>query len=249
MNQTITFSGWVASLSSEVNSLTRGTSSSGLTVTHTSQSTTICAVTSDPSSGNIQVTLLNPGTCTIRAGQSGNDNYLAASNVDQSFTSTFSSSSNTSPTVALVDPRVSSVLLPQLAISGATNVLACLDESDVSGNILSEPVLNFDVSTKSSAETSGTGSATITGDRSTALRVSHTRANVESTLNSSTGISVYVTSGTLNQVRYLRLRIVPIATSSTTGSCADAVSSASSTIEIRPLELTNIIRKGTIKLK
>jgi hypothetical protein len=250
LTQTITFSGWSASSSSEVNSLTRGTSTSGLTVTHSSQSATVCGVSSDPSSGNIEVTLFNPGTCTIRASQTGNENYLAATAVDQSFTSTFSSSSNRAPTVAPVDPRVSSVLLPQLSISGATNVLACLDESDSSGNILNSPVLNFDISTKGSSETSGSGSAAISGDRTTAVRVRHTRANVIDTLNSSSGISVYLSSGTFSTSKYLRLRVVPIATStSTSGSCDDAVSSASSTIEIRPYGLTNTLRKGTIQLK
>jgi len=250
LTQTITFSGWSASSSSEVNSLTRGTSTSGLTVTHSSQSATVCGVSSDPSSGNIEVTLFNPGTCTIRASQTGNDNYLAATAVDQSFTSTFSSSSNRAPTVSPVDPRVSSVLLPQLSISGATNVLACLDESDSSGNILNSPVLNIDISTKGSSETSGSGSAAISGDRTTAVRVRHTRANVIDTLNSSSGISVYLSSGTFSTSKYLRLRVVPIATStSTSGSCDDAVSSASSTIEIRPYGLTNTLRKGTIQLK
>ncbi|CAB4626204.1 MAG: hypothetical protein F2603_03245 [Actinobacteria bacterium] len=249
MNQTITFSGWAGSSNNEINSLTRGISSSGLTVTHTSQSSTICVVSSDSSSGNIEVTLLNPGTCTIRASQSGDDNYLAATNVDQSFTSNFSSSSNISPTVSLVDPRVSSVSLPELAIVGATNVLACFDESDANGNILGSPDLFFDVSTKGSTQTTGTGNTVISGDRSSALRVSHTRVNVESTLNSDSGISVFVTSGTLNQVRYIRLRIVPIATSTSSGTCSDAVNGASSTIEIRPLELSNTLRKATIQLK
>jgi sarcosine oxidase gamma subunit len=250
LTQTITFTGWSASYSDEVNSLTRGTSTSGLTVTHSSQSPGICGVSSDPSSGNIQVTLFNPGICTIRASQPGNDNYLAATAVDQSFTSSFSSSSNTAPTVALVDPRVSSVFLPQLAISGATNVLACLDESNSSGVVLNSPVLKFDVSAKGSAESTGTGSAAITGDRTTSLRIRHTRANVIDTLNSSSGISVFLTSGNFAETKYVRLRVVPIATStSLSGTCDDAVSTASSTIEIRPLGLTNTLRKGTIQLK
>jgi hypothetical protein len=35
----------------------------------------------------------------------------------------------------------------------------------------------------------------------------------------------------------------------TSATCADAASSASKTIEIRPLGLTNTLRKGTIQLK
>ena len=56
------------------------TASSGLTVSFTSLTTSVCTV-----SGAI-VTLVNPGTCTIQASQAGNANYKAATNVSQSFT-------------------------------------------------------------------------------------------------------------------------------------------------------------------
>lgn len=53
--------------------------SSGLVVTFTSQTPSICAVS------GISVTLLTTGTCTIRAAQSGSYDYNAAPNVDRSF--------------------------------------------------------------------------------------------------------------------------------------------------------------------
>ncbi len=56
------------------------TASSGLTVTFSSISPSVCSVT-----GNT-VTLLAAGTCTIEANQSGNVNYSSASPVQQSFT-------------------------------------------------------------------------------------------------------------------------------------------------------------------
>jgi MBG domain (YGX type)/FG-GAP-like repeat len=53
--------------------------SSGLAVTYTSQSTTVCTV-----SGSI-ATMIHVGTCRIQASQSGNTEYMAAPNVTVSF--------------------------------------------------------------------------------------------------------------------------------------------------------------------
>jgi sugar lactone lactonase YvrE len=55
-------------------------SSSGLAVSFTSLTTSVCTVSST------QVTLLNTGTCTIQASQAGTANYAAATPVTQSFT-------------------------------------------------------------------------------------------------------------------------------------------------------------------
>lgn len=56
------------------------TASSGLAVAFASTTTSKCTV------AGTTVTLVAAGTCTIRASQAGNTNYLAASNVDRSFT-------------------------------------------------------------------------------------------------------------------------------------------------------------------
>ena len=56
------------------------TSTSGLTVTFTSQTTDICSMSTTTAH------LVSTGTCTIRASQAGNTNYNAATNVDRSFT-------------------------------------------------------------------------------------------------------------------------------------------------------------------
>jgi hypothetical protein len=53
---------------------------SGLSVTFSSLTPSICSVS------GTQVTLLAGGACTIRAAQAGNASYLAAPNVDRSFT-------------------------------------------------------------------------------------------------------------------------------------------------------------------
>ncbi len=55
------------------------TSDSGLTVTYTSTTTSVCTVSSST------VTLLTPGTCTIEADQAGNGTYAAASTLTHSF--------------------------------------------------------------------------------------------------------------------------------------------------------------------
>jgi hypothetical protein len=56
------------------------TASSGLPVTFASSTTTVCTVSENT------VTLLAPGLCTLVAAQPGNDTYLAAPAVEQSFT-------------------------------------------------------------------------------------------------------------------------------------------------------------------
>ena len=55
------------------------TASSGLTVSFSSLTGSVCTVSDST------VTLIGGGTCTIRPAQSGNDNYLAAANNDRSF--------------------------------------------------------------------------------------------------------------------------------------------------------------------
>jgi hypothetical protein len=56
------------------------TASSGLTVSFTSLTTSVCTVS------GITATMLTTGTCTIQATQAGNSNYAAATPVSQSFT-------------------------------------------------------------------------------------------------------------------------------------------------------------------
>jgi hypothetical protein len=65
------------------------TVSSGLTVSYTSTSTSICTV-----SGST-ITVLTAGICSITASQAGNANYGAAANVSKSFTITAPATTNT----------------------------------------------------------------------------------------------------------------------------------------------------------
>ena len=81
-SQTITFGALAARpLGTAPFSIT-ATASSGLAVTFASLTTPVCTVS------GTTLTLVAVGTCTIRASQAGNANYLAAPNVSQSFSVT-----------------------------------------------------------------------------------------------------------------------------------------------------------------
>jgi uncharacterized protein (TIGR03437 family) len=81
-SQTITF-GSLASLPLGTAPFTpTATASSGLTVSFTSTTISVCKMT------GTTVTLVSVGTCTIQAAQSGNTSYAAAASVTQSFTVT-----------------------------------------------------------------------------------------------------------------------------------------------------------------
>jgi hypothetical protein len=112
--------------------------------------------------------------------------------------------------------------------------------------------LNFDVSAKGSSEASGVGATLIDGDRTSTLLLRHELQNVLDTLNSAGGLRVFLSSGSFTTSKYVRVRTIPVASSTTevtSATCDGATSSASKTVEIRPLGLTNTLRKGTIQLK
>jgi hypothetical protein len=156
------------------------------------------------------------------------------------------------PDVLLVDPRTDRVDFPQALFENATNLLVCVQESDSGGAILDFPTVRFDVASKEEPDITGFGSATINGDRTSALLIRHTRQNVLDTFNSLGGLRAYLSNGNFTSTKYVRVRTVPVAASTTavtSETCADASSSASKTIEIRPLGLTKTLRKGTIQLK
>src|SRR5262249_12811618 len=77
--QTITFTGLPGKTFGTVPFTVNATSSSGLTVTFSSTTKSVCTVL------NNTVTLVGVGTCTIVAPQAGNSNYSAAATVTQSF--------------------------------------------------------------------------------------------------------------------------------------------------------------------
>jgi len=176
----------------------------------------------------------------------------SSSNLASSSFSLFYATSGQLPTVLTVDPQSSSRYLPTtLNTVGPTNILLCLNESDASGNNLASPTINFDVAANGgAATTAGSGTSTISGDRTTATYIYGVTANVLTTLNSVLGTQIYLSSGTFSATKYVRIRAITITSSSSLGSrtCASAVYT-SQNIEIRPLALERIMKKGTITLK
>jgi hypothetical protein len=198
---------------------------------------------------NLQLSSTTVGSFTVRYRLTNSFGDTSEANV---VVNVLSESTPRLPDVLLVDPRLNVVDFPQTTFENATNLLVCVQESDSGGSILGSPTVSFDVATKGTEQTSGSGSATISGDRTSTLLISHTRQNVLDTFNSSGGLRAYLSSGNFNSTRYVSVRTLPVATSTTAvtvASCADAAASASKTIEIRPLELTKTLRKGTIQLK
>jgi hypothetical protein len=176
----------------------------------------------------------------------------SSSNLASSTFSLFYATSGQLPSVLVVDPQSSSRYLPTtLNTVGPTNLLLCLNESDVSGNNLASPTINFDVAANGApATTAGSGTSTIFGDRTTAAYIYGVTANVITTLNSVLGTQLYLSSGTFNATKYINLRAISITSSSSIGSktCASTVYT-SQIIQLRPLELERIMKKGTITLR
>jgi hypothetical protein len=122
-SQTITFGALGNRLANTAAFDVSATASSGLAVTFTSQTPTICTVS------GTRTTLLAVGACTIRAAQSGNASFTAAPNVDQSFAISKQSQTitfNTIPSRILsvstfdLNATTSSGLLPTFASLTAT---------------------------------------------------------------------------------------------------------------------------------
>jgi hypothetical protein len=198
---------------------------------------------------NLSLSSSSSGSYTVRYRITNPDGDTSESTVTVTI---LSESTPRLPDVLLVDPRTSRVDFPQALFEDAINLLVCVQESNSGGTILGSPTVSFDVATKGATDTTGFGSATVNGDRTSTLLIRHTRQNVLDTFNSLGGLRAYLSSGNFTFSKYVRVRTVPIASSTTavtSATCADAASSASKTIEIRPLDLTNTIRKGTIQLK
>lgn len=114
-SQTISFDALGNKILGDADFNLSATASSGLTVSFSSQTSSICSVT-----GSL-VRLLSTGTCTIRASQAGDAIYSAAANVERSFTVNQNSSSgggNDSDGDGVVDtsdqqPNNASVTTPQ----------------------------------------------------------------------------------------------------------------------------------------
>ncbi len=125
--QSITF-GALANqvLSPTVLLVNSGTTNSGLLITLTSLTPTVCEIANvilPPVPGNIRgINLLTVGTCTLRASQSGDANFLPASSVDQSFQITAASGIAQTITFPAIANRVGPLtpLTDRFLISGGS---------------------------------------------------------------------------------------------------------------------------------
>jgi hypothetical protein len=110
--QTITFTDPPAQTYGAAPFTLTATASSGLPVSFASNTSLVCTV-----SGST-VTLVAVGTCTIKATQAGNADYLAAPAVTQSFTVNKASQTITFPTIPATPLSAGSVTLAATASSG-----------------------------------------------------------------------------------------------------------------------------------
>jgi hypothetical protein len=154
----------------------------------------------------------------------------------------------------LVDPQSSSVYLPtSLNSAGPANTLLCFNETDASGINLGSPAINFDVGGQG-ISTGTLNSATFSGGMTTSAQIYGATANVFTAANTLLGTKLYLSSGTFNSStgasRYIRVRAISIVSPSSLGSktCSSSLY-ASQIIEIRPLGLMRIMKKGVIALR
>jgi len=108
--QTITFTNPGAQTIGTAVPALAATSTSGLTVSFTSATTSVCTVS------GTAVTLVSAGTCTIDANQAGNSTYAAAPQVSESFTV------NPAPNFAVASSTPSQTVQPGAAATYTINV-------------------------------------------------------------------------------------------------------------------------------
>lgn len=125
-SQTITFGPLSNKIYGDADFLVNASASSGLTVSFTSQTTSVCTVTIST------VHIVSVGQCTIRASQAGNANYSAAPNVDQSF--------NVTSSVDVVPPVVTAfvVATSSTLLSVPITTFTATDNVAVTGYLITE---------------------------------------------------------------------------------------------------------------
>ncbi|MGB6991272.1 MAG: hypothetical protein WBD89_18710, partial [Candidatus Sulfotelmatobacter sp.] len=140
-SQTITFPA-IASQPALSTFALSASASSGLTVSFTSLTPSVCILTGDSllslkvtahsaaslQAGGSSLSLLEHGTCTIQASQAGNSIYSAAAKVSQSFTVTAFAQTITFTTIG-AQPALSTVTFSATASSGLTVSFASLTPS------------------------------------------------------------------------------------------------------------------------
>jgi hypothetical protein len=179
--QTITFSNPGAQVVGTPLTLS-ATASSGLAVTFTSATSSVCTVSGDTA------TFLTAGTCTIDANQAGNATYAAAPQVQQSFAVNLAPSYTlvaTTATVSLVQGSTSTdtvTVTPANGFTGSVSLTATGLPTGVTVSFGTNPATGASGITFTASSTATTGTSTVT--------ISGTAG----TLTASTTISLTVTA-------------------------------------------------------
>lgn len=114
-NQTVTFAAQTAKTITQSPVAITATASSGLPVSFVSTTPAVCSVTGQ---GSGSVTLLDAGTCAIRAEQPGNANYNAAASITRNFNVTKLAQTITFPALTATSISTGSVTVAAAASSG-----------------------------------------------------------------------------------------------------------------------------------
>jgi hypothetical protein len=154
-NQTITFSNPGAKTFDQGPLTVSPTASSGLSVALTSATVSVCTV-----SGST-ITFVATGTCTINANQAGNANWLAATQVQQSFTISKGNQTITFTSTAPADAFVSGpTYTPTATASSGLTVTFTIDSSATSICSISGGVISFTAAGTCLVDANQAGSAT-----------------------------------------------------------------------------------------
>lgn len=136
------------------------------------------------------------------------------------------------PTDVPVDPRVTQVGLPELPLSGSTDATVCYRQvADLSGTAISTPTVDFQT-------TMYLASVTLTGSYFAIHgTTSQTQADTGTILLSGLNSARITAGGSI----YIEVSALPVGTVPTDSTCSG--STTKSVIKVRPLDLTEIVKR------
>ncbi len=189
-NQTIAFGAQTSprAFGNGVFPIATGTATSGLTVTYSSLTPSVCTV------AGTNVTPVSAGTCTIAANQAGNGNFNAALQVTQDVT--ISASPPGAPTIGVAVGGVSqaSIAFTPPANTGGSPVTqynATCNPGGFAGSNSTSPVVvsGLTNNTQYTCSVTATNAAALTGPASGTVMVTPTAANVAPNITSANATS------------------------------------------------------------
>ena len=202
-NQTITFGALAGKTVGDANYSLTGSASSGLTVTYVSSNTGAATVAGST------VTIVAAGSTTITASQAGNDNYNAATSVDQGLTVAAAPSSNVtiqggttqSATAVFTNPTA------DVTVTG-TNTVVNVDVPKTVNSITVAPNATLDVSSTLTVTTDATFDANanlkLNGANTLVVQGDLTfKSDNSSSFSANLGTSHIAVTGNVSYVKYM----------------------------------------------